>query len=395
MDHIVKSISFSESGNQLALLQADGLLKIFKIIENNPAPQLFKTLSGGPKRNMKGKFQISWKENVLGVLYGGQVLKFFDSSSDEFKIISESEIIFNSNSLSNHFELLSKNCALISSKSDDKISIFSIVKNQIISSVSYKNIEKCSIAALNEKFACIFDSTKSDLFTIKISIDSIDLKDSKMKSYEKKKKLEILKRKNKFIDDSCEDDGEGSEDDEEEEEEGDSEDIEDEGNDHVGVRFSDDEEGESIDNNNGSSDEDIDNNDEFDNNEYNYTPQVIKKHLVVQPCCTPFRNLQRFLAYNNVGFITCRQELDENLFKYDIEFMDRSYHQPVRFEEGISYDLASLCEKGAVFASKGVGAELKYKSFENLEESWNFPLPLETEPIRNQKIIMTKYYNFL
>ena len=98
MDHFVKSISFSENGNQLAILQVDGLLKIFKIVENNPAPQLFKTLTG-PKRNMKGKFQISWKENVLGVLYGGENLKFYDSSSEDFKIISEFEVfetIFNS-----------------------------------------------------------------------------------------------------------------------------------------------------------------------------------------------------------------------------------------------------------------------------------------------------------
>lgn len=387
MNHVVKSISFSDSGHQLAILQADGLLKIFKIVENNPAPQLYKTLSGGPKQNMKGKFQISWKENFLGVLYGGQVLKFFDSSSDEFKLISE----FSDNWNLNYFELLSKNCALISSESDDKISIFSIGKNQIIKSISYDINENCSIAAVNEKFACILSN--SDLFPIEISIDWNDLKSSKIKSEEKKKKLETLKKKNnsnKFIDDECEDEAEeddkdGIELDEELDDDIDDgsgiEDDEDDRSDRsdVDVGFS-DEEGE----------DDVDNSDNDNLNDDNYNAHVIKKHPVVQPCCTPFRNLQRYLAYNNVGFITCRQELDEKLFKYDIEFMDRSTHQPIRFEEGVSYELAGLCEKGAIFASKGVGAELKYKSFGNSEESWNFPLPLGTEPIRNQN----KFHSF-
>ena len=375
-DHFVKSISFSENGNQLAILQVDGLLKIFKIVENNPAPQLFKTLTG-PKRNMKGKFQISWKENVLGVLYGGENLKFYDSSSEDFKIISEFEVF---ETIFNYFELLSKNLALISSE-NDKISIFSIGKNQIIKSISYdENIKNSSIAAVNENFAFIFDSTKFDLFKIKISIDSIDLIPSKIKSEEKKKKLETLKKKNKFIDDSCDDESEGDH-------ESESEDINDDRSD-ISVGY-DNEDNE----NNEDNEDNGDNGDNGDKSDYlsdidvmnssKFNNLIIKKHPVIQPCCTPFRNLQRYLTYNNVGFITCRQELDQNLFKYDIEFMDRSSHQPIRFEEGISYDLAALCENGAVFASKGVGAELKYKSFENSEESWNFPLSLGTEPSRN------------
>lgn len=378
MDHFVKSISFSENGNQMALLQADGLLKIFKIIENNPAPQLFKTLTG-PKRNMKGKFQISWKGSVLGVLYGGQILKFFDSSSDDFKVISEFEIF---ETVLNYFELFSKNCALLSSE-NDKISIFSIGKNQIIKSISYENIKNSSIAAVNENLAFIFDSTKSDLFAIKISIDSSDLISSKMKSDDKKKKLETLKKKNKFIDDSCEDEGEDEDvSGEDPDNEGSSEDMNDDRSD-IGVGFSDDDNEEDDNSDNINDINDMDNVDEIDNMDRSkFNNVVIKKHPAIQPCCTPFRNMQRYLTYNNVGFITCRQELGENLFKYDIEFMDRSSHQPIRFEEGISYDLAALCEKGAVFASKGVGAELKYKSFENSEESWNFPLSLGTEPIR-------------
>ena len=79
-----------------------------------------------------------------------------------------------------------------------------------------------------------------------------------------------------------------------------------------------------------------------------------KKHPVVQPCCTEWRNLQRYLAYNNHGFVTARSSLeDESVFNYDIEFMDRSANNPIRFEDKIAYNLASLSEKGAVLLQMG------------------------------------------
>ena len=373
MTHFVKAIGFSEDGKQFALLQVDGLLKIFKIVENNPAPQLFKTVIG-PKSNMKGKFQISWKQNVLGVLFGGEILRIYDTFED-FKIISE--INFKSSIL--NFELLSKTSALILSE-DQNISIYSISRNLIIKSISYENIKNCSVAAANENFACIFDPKICDLFTIKISIDSKDLISTKAKFDEKTKKLKTLKNKksNKFIDDLAE-----TEDAEEQE----GSDIETEEGSDIEEKGSDIEEGESDEELGSEEERDVefsgDEEEDEDIMEDEPVMTPVKKHPVVQPCCTPFRNLQRYLAYNNVGFITCRQELDEKLYKYDIEFMDRSSHQPIRFEESVSYELAALCERGAVFASKGVGAELKYKSFENSEESWNFPLSLGTEPIRN------------
>ena len=99
----------------------------------------------------------------------------------------------------------------------------------------------------------------------------------------------------------------------------------------------------------------------------------------------------RYLAYNNVGFITCRRQLDVSssseteatIYIYDIEFKDSSVHQPVRFSEEIAYSLASLHDKGAIFASQGVGACLHFESFESSTESWTLPMPLGTEPIRN------------
>jgi hypothetical protein len=102
-------------------------------------------------------------------------------------------------------------------------------------------------------------------------------------------------------------------------------------------------------------------------------------------------NLLRYLAYNNVGFITCRRQLDVSssseteatIYNYDIEFKDSSVHQPVRFSEEIAYSLASLHDKGAIFASQGVGACLHFESFERSTESWTLAMPLGTEPIRN------------
>jgi hypothetical protein len=102
LTHFVKSICFyeHEDCSYLALLQVDGLLKVFNIVQNNPAPQLFKVLSG-PKSDMKGKFQLSCKDGVLGVLYGGKTLRFYNLLND-FSIISESD--YNASILS--FELV-------------------------------------------------------------------------------------------------------------------------------------------------------------------------------------------------------------------------------------------------------------------------------------------------
>ncbi len=316
----------------------------------------------GVRCDINAKFQLSWKGNVLGVLYGGEHLRVYETG--KWTIKSEM-LVKNCKS----FELISSEVGLLTFSSGE-VSIYSIERNQIIGGTVYnKGIESCSIAAANETFACLVDS---DYYCVEIQINPKDL----IKPEDKKTKLDKLskketkeRKKSQFISDEAE----GSEDEEEDEEEEDRED---------GADL--DEDDDNLDTENESNDRGFDS--EEDAQELSFAKEtfLLKKHPIVQPCCTPWRNLQRYLAYNNVGYITSRRSLDEKepTLNYDIEFMDRSAHQPVRFSNEISFKMAALSEKGAVFAADGAGACLHYVPLENPAETWNVPLPLESEPIR-------------
>lgn len=364
--HFVRSICFSEDGSSFALLQVDGILKIFKFTESNPAPQLSNTLIG-PKTNVFGKFQISWKDGVLGVLYGGEVLRFYDSSNWTIK----SEMGIDQNLIS--LELVSKRAAIISSE-DGNVSIFSITRNKILKSVQYENIESCSLAFANESFGCLFNSQKSDLYPIKLSMhdeDFVEKKSVEISFDEKKRKLEKISKKNKIISDEAEASEEETEEEGNENEEEEDFESENELDDEIKDR--------DIDSNASNSDVEASEIDEVGSS----VKFVREKHPIVQPGCTPWRNLQRFLAYNNVGFITARRQLEqEGVFNYDIEFMDRSAHAPIRSSEEVPYSLASLYEKGAIFASQGIGACLNFVSFDNPAENWKMFMAAGSEPIR-------------
>ena len=168
--HFVRSISFSEDGKQLAFLQVDGMLRLYKIIENNPVPQLVQTLPG-IKGDLNGKFQVSWKgDDCLGVLYGCKSLRIYQMSSGKWEIKSEFTPVSDILSL----ELISKELSLISC-ANDTISLFSTTRNKILTSTQLSNLDKSSLSAANESFACIFEPSRSDLFGIKIKFDSKDL----------------------------------------------------------------------------------------------------------------------------------------------------------------------------------------------------------------------------
>lgn len=356
--HFVRSICFSENGTNFAMLQVDGILKIFKIIENNPAPQLIKTLTG-PKSDINGNLKMSWKDRSLGVLYGGNVLRVYET--ENWTIKSEMSL----SPPSYHFELLSSSAALISTQ-DGYISTYSIPQSRILKSSKYSgNLDGCSIAGANEQFSCIFDPEKSDLFSIKMDFAFEDLEEvnslEMSKKNDRKMKKEKKARKSFIVDETMDSDENQSEDDEEE----DVDNLDDRSD------ISQDEIGD--DNDNSGSDLEESLNGSF-NESLNQTVYTAKRHPVIQPCCTPWRNLQRYLAYTNVGFITARRQLDdesENAINYDIEFMDRNAHNPIRFSDSVSYSMAALNEKGAVFASEKPGSWLKFVSFENPEDSWN------------------------
>lgn len=377
--HFVRSIAFSEDGRQLAFLQVDGMLRLFKVVENNPAPQLIQTLPG-IKGNLNGKFQVTWKgEDHLSVIYGSKTLRIYQMISGKWEIKSEFTNV--SDILGSEF--ISKELSLISF-ADETISLFSTTRNKILTSTKSKweRLDKSSLAAVNESFACIFEPSKGDLFKIKINFDTKDLivpVDHKEKRKSKLSKLNSKRVKSKFISNEAN---------------GSDADSGDEGHEHEHAESGNESDNLRSNSNGDADDIDVDMSTRSNGCEIENLESGDSKHSVVQPCCTEWRNLQRYLAYNNHGYITARSNLDnEDVFNYDIEFMDRSANNPIRFEDKVAYNLASMCVKGAAFASSGAGACLHFVSFKTSDDSWTIPLALGSEPIRKEGCIMLLFYN--
>lgn len=357
------------------------MLRIYKVIENNPVPHLVQTLSG-IKGNFNENFQVTWKgEDCLGVLYGGKTLRIYQFNSDSDKWEIKNDFSTSSSEIKS-FELLSKDLSLISC-SDEKISLFSVARNKVLTLTNWEKLEQSSLAAANENLSFIFEPSRGDLFKIKINVNPKDLivpVDQKEKRKSNLSSLSNSKRiKSKYIDDYAA--GDDEVDLQDEYEDGyDSDNVDDDVNDQdqsdeLKMNFNDDDDNFSTRTNTFESENE---------SEIESFKSIQKRHPIVQVCCTAWRNLQRYLAYNNYGFITARSSLDnENVFNYDIEFMDRSSNNPVRFEDKISFNMASLSEKGAAFASNGSGACLHYVSLKNSGDSWTIPMSLGTEPIRN------------
>lgn len=313
----------------------------------------------------------------MSVLYGGKMVRIYEINNWTIKSEFNSDLIFS-------FELISRDVGLIT-QFPSEIALYSVVKNEIIESIDYKGFDDCSACLIgyDEKFACVF--SESLLYSIDLQINPMDLKSKHENLNLLKKKLkEKSFKKSKFIDNSA---LSFSSDDEEEEEQ---EEIDDLSGDEEMDRESDVESqdsrqvNESENENENESEIDNENEELVDNYKYNSKEKVIfhDPHPIIQPCCTPWRNLQRYLAYNNVGFITARRQLEnDSIYNYDIEFMDRHSHKPIRFSDEISYSLGAIDEIGAVLAADGVGACIHYISFENSLDSWTIPLSLGTEPI--------------
>lgn len=361
----------------MALFQVDGTLRIFKIVDSNPAPQLLKTLLG-PKCDLDGNLQISWKGDLMSVLYGGKMVRIYET--DNWTLLSE----FNGKTMFS-FELLSKDVGLIT-QLPSEIALYSVAKNEIIESIDYKGLENCSscVIGYDEKFACVFSD--SLLYSIDLHINHADLKikpqnllKTKLmgKEFEREKKKQQSKsyKRSKFIDESAL--SFSSEDEEMNEE------IDDISSDEELSR------GNASDNDSQDSrlmseiENETDNDLDTEEIKSKERSQNRLLHPIVNPGCTPWRNLQRYIAYNNIGFITVRRQIEnDSIYNYDIEFMDRNSHKPIRFSDEVSYSLGSLDEHGAVLASGGVGSCIHYISFRNSLDSWTISLSLGTEPIR-------------
>lgn len=97
------------------------------------------------------------------------------------------------------------------------------------------------------------------------------------------------------------------------------------------------------------------------------------------PNCTPFVNNYRFLAWNNLGFVQCRQ--DDSKSKIDVEFFEAEKYRPIRFIDTNGLSMASLGSKGVLFASEYFDdanpSVVKFVPYESWapNSDWTFTVP--------------------
>lgn len=97
------------------------------------------------------------------------------------------------------------------------------------------------------------------------------------------------------------------------------------------------------------------------------------------PNSTPFVQNYRYLAWNSIGYVTCRQ--DDSKSKIDVEFFESEKYRPIRFIDSDGFSMASIGPKGVLLASEFFDDKnlsvVKFIPFESwaANSDWSYVLP--------------------
>ncbi|KDQ16190.1 hypothetical protein BOTBODRAFT_173106 [Botryobasidium botryosum FD-172 SS1] len=111
---------------------------------------------------------------------------------------------------------------------------------------------------------------------------------------------------------------------------------------------------------------------------------VTKAQPAFQPGSTPFKNKKRFLAFNMIGVVEVTDQDTHQII--NVEFHDQSLRRGYHFQDHLSINMASLGERGALYACPAEGdhaSRINYKPYDTWgsQNEWSMELP------RNEQVI--------
>ena len=382
VSHFIEAVKFSPDGNQFATIDCNGHASVYTIASDSFRPSDPILLKSEPCTRRQGCFEISWSPSFLSFLAASErVMTYNRSNWDSVYMNCFNEDVYS-------FSMVSDKLAFLLSPSGISAIATQTEKPfcKLLASEAYLQIDKQSTQnsfEVNQSELCALSDSKLLLIlhkgkvpfvhTFKATISSDDLNAGKTRTpvagvnNSKSGTLEKLaqkKQRKQIVDFDSEEEAESMLDNEadlgSEDAETDPEDSMSVTSEHLSERSE------------ASQDDDLDLSPKFD-----YHSRVA--HPLVQSGSTPWRNLQRFMAYNGVGFVTARRD-SENLeiFNYDIELMDRGTHKPIRFSEAIEYELAALSEAGVLFANQ---SSIHFIPLADRKQSWTVEMKPNSKPV--------------